>query len=219
MCTLHEAESTETLHIAGTTSAAHQFQLYTMAAPVEGLKLQTKTDLKRVNELVHECETTGSGRLRDTLRGAKLVFAPKEQKKTSEAVARRRNILQARAERRAYDKMVESVAPRPIRPEERVATSLKHSFTVSANMIMTPVGVGAVGYRLAKHKVPEKHRIVVALVCGVGMLFVEMILFLARTYSVEAHTAKRERRAAAGRFGPAGLREATRLDGVAPKLD
>ena len=191
-----------------------------MAAPVEGLKLQTKTDLKRVDELVHEYETTGSsGRLRDTLRGSKLVFAPKEEKTTSEAVARRRNILQARAERRAYDKMVESVAPRPVRPEERVATSLKHSFTVSANMVMTPVGVGAVGYRLAKHKVPEKHRIVVALVCGVGMLFVEMILFLARTYSVEAHTAKRERRAAAGRFGPAGLREATRLDGVAPKLD
>ena len=190
------------------------------APPGEGLKLQTKTTLKRVDELVHEYETTtGSGRLRDTLRGAKLVFAPKPQKTTSEAVARRRNILQARAERRAYDKMVESVAPRPVRPEERVATSLKHSFTVSANMIMTPVGVGAVGYRLAKHKVPEKHRIVVALVCGVGMLFVEMILFLARTYSVEAHTAKRERRAAAGRFGPAGLREATRLDGVAPKLD
>ena len=190
------------------------------APPVEGLKLQTKTDLKRVDELVHEYETTnGSGRLRDAIRGSKLVFAPPPQKKTSEAVARRRNILQARAERRAYDKMVESVAPRPIRPEERVATSLKHSFTVSANMVMTPVGVGAVGYRLAKHKVPEKHRIVVALVCGVGMLFVEMILFLARTYSVEAHTAKRERRAAAGRFGPAGLREATRLDGVAPKLD
>ena len=189
------------------------------APPVEGLKLQTKTDLRRVDELVHEYETTGSGRLRDTLRGAKLVFTPKEQKTTSAAVARRRNILQARAERRAYDKMVESVAPRPVRPEERVATSLKHSFTVSANMVMTPVGVGAVGYRLAKHKVPEKHRIVVALVCGVGMLFVEMILFLARTYSVEAHTAKRERRAAAGRFGPAGLREATRLDGVAPKLD
>ena len=192
-----------------------------MAAPVEGLKLQTKTTLKRVDELVHEYETTtgSGGRLRDTLRGSKLVFAPKEQKATSAAVARRRNILQARAERRAYDKMVESVAPRPVRPEERVATSLKHSFTVSANMVMTPVGVGAVGYRLAKHKVPEKHRIVVALVCGVGMLFVEMILFLARTYSVEAHTAKRERRAAAGRFGPAGLREATRLDGVAPKLD
>ena len=189
------------------------------APPVEGLKLQTKTDLKRVDELVHEYETTGSGRLRDALRGSKLVFAPPPQKTTSEAVARRRNILQARAERRAYDKMVESVAPRPIRPEERVATSLKHSFTVSANMVMTPVGVGAVGYRLAKHKVPEKHRIVVALVCGIGMLFVEMILFLARTYSVEAHTAKRERRAAAGRFGPAGLREATRLDGVAPKLD
>ena len=190
-----------------------------MAAPVEGLKLQTKTDLKRVDELVHEYETTGSGRLRDTLRGSTLVFAPPPQKTTSAAVARRRNILQARAERRAYDKMVESVAPRPVRPEERVATSLKHSFTVSANMIMTPVGVGAVGYRLAKHKVPEKHRIVVALVCGIGMLFIEMILFLARTYSVEAHTAKRERRAAAGRFGPAGLREATRLDGVAPKLD
>ena len=191
-----------------------------MAAPVEGLKLQTKTDLKRVNELVHEYETTGSGRrLRDTLRGSKLVFAPPPQKTASEAVARRRDILRARAERRAYDEVVESVAQRPIRPEERVATSLKHSFTVSANMIMTPVGVGAVGYRLAKHKVPEKHRIVVALVCGVGMLFVEMILFLARTYSVEAHTAKRERRAAAGRFGPAGLREATRLDGVAPKLD
>ena len=91
------------------------------APPVEGLKLQTKTDLKRVDELVHEYETTtGTGRLRETLRGAKLVFAPKEQKKTSEAVRQRRNILQARAERRAYDKMVESVAPRPIRPEDLV---------------------------------------------------------------------------------------------------
>ena len=189
------------------------------APPVEGLKLQTKTTIKRGDELVHEYERTGSGRLRDTLRGSKLVFAPPPPKPTSEAVARRRNILQARAERRAYDKMVESVAPRPVRPEERVATSLKHSFTVSANMVMTPVGVGAVGYRLAKHKVPEKHRIVVALVCGIGMLFIEMILFLARTYAVEAHAAKRERRAAAGRFGPAGLREATRLAGVAPKLD
>ena len=46
------------------------------APPVEGLKLQTKTTLKRVDELVHEYETTGSGRLRDTLRGSKLVFAP-----------------------------------------------------------------------------------------------------------------------------------------------
>ena len=58
------------MHITGTTSAAipaihdssasqrakQQFQLYSMAAPVEGLKLQTKTDLKRVNELVHEYE-------------------------------------------------------------------------------------------------------------------------------------------------------------------
>ena len=61
------------------------------APPVEGLKLQTKTDLKRVDELVYEYETNGSGRLRDTLRGAKLVFAPKEQKTTSEAVARRRS--------------------------------------------------------------------------------------------------------------------------------
>ena len=92
------------------------------APPVEGLKLQTKTDLKRVDELVHEYETTGSGRLRDTLRGSKLVFAQMPPKQTSEAVARRRNILQARAERRAYDKMVQSVAPRPIRPEERGAT-------------------------------------------------------------------------------------------------
>ena len=51
--------------------------------------------------------------------------------------------------------MVESVraAARADRGARR--TSLKHSFTVSANMVMTPVGVGAVGYRLAKHKVPR----------------------------------------------------------------
>ena len=72
-------------YIAGTTRQRSNNQQYTMAAPpVEGLKLQTKTDLKRVDELVYEYETTTKkGRLRETLRGAKLVFAPKEQKKAS----------------------------------------------------------------------------------------------------------------------------------------
>ena len=42
-----------------------------MAAPVEGLKLKSSTaGVKRVDELVHAYETTGSGRLRDELRGA-----------------------------------------------------------------------------------------------------------------------------------------------------
>ena len=183
-----------------------------MAAPVEGLKLKSSTaGVKRVDELVHAYETTGSGRLRDELRGATLVFAPPKPTPTNAAVARRRDVLRARAERRAYDAMIESVAPKPRRPEERVQHSMKHSFSISANMIATPVGAGAVGYRLAKYKVPEKQRLVVAILCGIGMLLVEMILFLARSYMVEEETQKRARREGGGRFGPAGKRAATNL--------
>ena len=106
------------------------------------------------------------------------------------------------------------------RSSRRLMRPIRNSSVTFVQMRMTssdcwrsppPVGAGAVGYRLAKYKVPEKQRLVVAILCGIGMLLVEMILFLARSYLVEEETQKRARREGAGRFGPAGKRAATNL--------
>ena len=91
----------------------------------------------------------------------------------------------------------------------KVGASIRHSFTVSANMVVTPVATGFIGYRLSKGLVPkEQHRVVVGLLIGIGMLLVEMVLYLARSYSVEAHTARRKRRT--GRWD--GRTVTTKLD-------
>ena len=76
-------------------------------------------------------------------------------------------------------------------------------------MVVTPVATGFIGYRLSKGLVPkEQHRVVVGLLIGIGMLLVEMVLYLARSYSVEAHTARRKRRT--GRWD--GRTVTTKLD-------
>mmetsp|Transcript_18141 Transcript_18141/g.53933 ORF Transcript_18141/g.53933 Transcript_18141/m.53933 type:complete len:189 (-) Transcript_18141:15-581(-) len=165
--------------------------------PPEGLRLRLNDNTEvRVDEFVHAEEQNSSGPLRARLRGASLVFAPAPAPaEPSPAVLRRRQYLQRRADHRAYDKLVSNVTQKPIPPEERVGASLRHQFSISANMVVAPVGAGVVGYRLSKEIVPDKYRVVVGLLVGIAFLFIEMILHLIRSYSVEAALARKRRKA------------------------
>ena len=58
---------------------------------------------------------------------------------------------------------------------------------------------GGIGWRLSKGIVQDKNRVVVGLFVGIIFLFIEMILTLARAYSVEEAVA-RKKRSKAGQF-------------------
>jgi len=179
-----------------------------MAAAPAGLEIRLAdgTSSTRVDELgarwEAEARAGGGVALRPRLRGAALVFAGLPAAPAPDpAVARRRAELANRAEHRAYAKLVKTVYRPPVRPEDRVAASLRHQFTVSANMVVAPVGAAGICYAISRAVGFDRpqHRVAFALLGGVAMLFIEMILFIARTYSVEAAGARRARRAARAR--------------------
>ena len=97
----------------------------------------------RVDALASELAKNNSSTrlsLRSALRGTKLVFpAPITNTTPDPAVATRREMLARRAEHREYATLVSSVHRAPVRPEERVGASLRHQYTIGANMVVAPV--------------------------------------------------------------------------------
>lgn len=183
----------------GPTAVLRALKMAASAAHLE-IQLRGAAEGVRVDELgaAWEAEARSSGvSLLDRVRGASLVFSgARAAPEKSAAQARRRAELTRRGEHRAYAKLVRSVHTPPVRPEERMAASLRHQFTISANMVVAPLASAGICYVLSRHIVSEKNRVVVALLGGIGMLFIEMVLFILRTYSVEHHVARKKRKEA-----------------------
>ena len=156
----------------------------------------------RVHELTHElAKKSAKGApksLRESLRGAKFVFpSPARDAAPTPSMVRRRAMLERRAADREYAALVSSVYKPPVRPEERVGASLRHQFTIGANMIVAPIAIFFVAYILSKSVVEKQStRVTVGLLSGVAMLFIEMILHISRSYLVEKNTERKKKRRA-----------------------
>ena len=177
-------------------------------AMASGLELIRPGESKpvRVDALASElAKNNASTRLslRSALRGTKLVFpAPVREATPDPAVATRREMLARRAEHREYATLVSSVHRAPVRPEERVGASLRHQYTIGANMVVAPVASSFICYILSKSLVEKAtSRVVAGLMGGIVMLFVEMILYIARAYMVDHQADRRKRRKPSGQFG------------------
>ncbi|KAJ8599362.1 hypothetical protein CTAYLR_007015 [Chrysophaeum taylorii] len=166
-----------------------------MASHTEGLRIRLRDEEPiDVCELVHRLESEDKKPLRSVLRGAELVFARREEPKPNGSLEKRRAFLRRRAEEREYDKLVASVRPKTVKPEDRVAASLQMTFTVSANMVVAPVGAFFVAF-LASRTLVEKQssRIAIGLGGAIAILFIEMILYIARAYTLETLKPKKIR--------------------------
>ena len=177
-------------------------------AMASGLELIRPGESKpvRVDALASELAKNNSSTrlsLRSALRGTKLVFpAPTPHTTPDPAVATRREMLARRAEHREYATLVSSVHRAPVRPEERVGASLRHQYTIGANMVVAPVASSFICYILSKSLVEKAtSRVVAGLMGGIVMLFVEMILYIARAYMVDHQADRRKRRKPSGQFG------------------
>ena len=167
-----------------------------MAADGLELRLSGAAGAVRVDELTPELEKESSDgkSLRAKLRGATLVFAAPAKAPRDPAAEKRRQLLASRAEHKAYASLVSSVYKPPVRPEDRIGASLRHNLSVSANMIVAPVAFFFICYLLSRTLV-DKHseRVVVGLMGGIAMLFIEMVLYIARTYLTEVNSEKKKR--------------------------
>lgn len=178
----------------------------------KGLQIRLREDEPiEVCELVHRLETNSHSKsVRAMLSGAELVF-PRDKSEPSRALLMRRAYLARRAEEREYDKMVASVQKKSIPPDQRVGNSIRFQATVSLNMIVAPVASFFVTY-LASRSISKDmstvrfeslklfctllcvvQRIVFGLFGAIGMLLVEMVLFITRSFALESTSRKSAR--------------------------
>ena len=136
-----------------------------------------------------------SERLRSKVRG--LVFPVAESPERNPALEERRAFLRRRNEERQYARMMASVK-KPTNPHDGAGKSLKVQATVGANVFVAALASFYVGYLVSGGLVDRTStRVVIGLGAMVFILFVEMILFMIRTYTVDTVV---QRKIGSGRY-------------------
>ena len=174
-----------------------------MAEPLQ-LCLGASESPVEVSSFVRDNEST-TVRLRSTLRGARLVFPSKMAKPSIDpALLARRAYLTRRQEERDYAQMVSSVRKRP--QQSDAGSAFKVQATVGLNVAVAALASFYIAYIVSASLVTRPaSRVLIGLGAAVFILFVEVTLYMIRTYSVEEAERAKRRRPASGTF----LRTAT----------
>ncbi len=121
----------------------------------------------------------------DLLRGSKLLFPDKNV--TANARAQNRSLrskfnerLQLASEEREYRRLTADVAHQQ-NPVD-VQSSLRVQLGSATNLILSTVSVSVLGYMGSQYIVKTKQeRMVVALICGIAMMILEVCVFILRS--------------------------------------
>jgi len=116
--------------------------------------------------------------LEAALKGSKLnITAAKtaqEQTSTPDVMSKRREYLKKKGDERAYSKMVSNLpTPSAYNPDDTMR-SAKYITSVAANMIIAPISFGVFLYSFGGGVFGEGNKVIVGVLGGVAMLFVEM---------------------------------------------
>uniref|UniRef100_A0A7S3NPZ3 Uncharacterized protein n=1 Tax=Aureoumbra lagunensis TaxID=44058 RepID=A0A7S3NPZ3_9STRA len=149
------------------------------------LKLLNKEADIEVSALLRDMETQKVSSVLEFVRGSVLIFTkPGPSTPINSELEQRRAYLKRRAEEREYARMISSVKQRPHR--DGFGNSLKVQFTLSANVIVAPIASFFVSYLLSRSLIQKtSHRIIAGLTGGIVMLFIELILYMARSFTIE----------------------------------
>lgn len=149
--------------------------------------------------------------LEKALEQTSLVFSPPpnpaeetpEQKKFRQRMER----LRLKHEETKYVKLTNNLQKEV--QDDITAKSMTYAASVGLNMIVAPISFGGFMYMFAGGVLDyflreefstrttggtDIKRVIVGVVSGVVMLFVEMLLFVIRTHEVESHTAKKKKK-------------------------
>jgi len=136
--------------------------------------------------------------LAELLRGARLGFPSEPAKQPSEALLRRREYLQRRAEAVEYQKMVGGVSHHE-NDRERVGALLP-GLSVGADMLVAMFSVSIVCFMAASTMgFSYQWRLAAGLLGAIVIMFVEMVLFVIRQHHIDetkgrGETAAKKRR-------------------------
>ncbi|CAJ1892826.1 unnamed protein product [Cylindrotheca closterium] len=150
--------------------------------------------------------------LENGLRGSSLYFTPppQPQEETDEQRRYRLRIdrLKLRREETKYSKLTSNLQSK--RNEDDItAKSMTYAASVGLNMIIAPLSFGCFMYFFAggifdylwgdnaSSRTPggtDIKRVIVGVVSGVIMLFIEMILFVIRTHEFEVHQRRKQKK-------------------------
>lgn len=160
--------------------------------------------------------------LENGLRGSSLYFTPPsqpdeesdEQRKYKQRIDR----LKLRREETNYSKLTSNLQSKK-NEDDITAKSMTYAASVGLNMIIAPISFGCFMYFFAGgifdyfwgHNASSRtpggvdiKRVIVGVVSGVIMLFIEMILFVIRTHEVELHQ-RRKLKKKGGAVQPFGV--------------
>jgi Endoplasmic reticulum-based factor for assembly of V-ATPase len=167
--------------------------------------------------------------LQQELQNSKLVYTPPpvlsaQQQKERQRFVQRMDRLQLKDEERHYNKLTSNLKTRASKMAEDDAyittKSMTYAASIGLNMIIAPLSFGCFMYFFAggifdfmgwttthTHLQPgaavvDIKRVIVSVISGVAMLFIEMILFVIRTHEMDK--AMRHKQAKQARLGGGG---------------
>jgi hypothetical protein len=163
-------------------------------------------------------DPTGREKLEEALQATSLVFTPSPPHQTDpthEKFRKRMERLRLQHEESKYNKLTSNL--NLIAPKDDVTTkSMTYAASIGLNMIVAPLSFGCFMYFFAggimdffwtndssaRANGPDIKRIIVGVVSGVIMLFIEMLLFVIRTHEMdEAMRKKSKKKKPEGSFG------------------
>jgi hypothetical protein len=193
-------------------SAARMLQEFDQQ-PQEWLPIPIVESMKTLlNDAKHEA-------LEQALSKTQLVFTPRPSPPSQETQEERRyrlrlDRLKLREEETRYSKLTNNLDAE--RPDDVTTKSMTYAASVGLNMIIAPISFGVFMYFFAGGildyffpSVVEKRtangtdvkRVIVGVISGVLMLFIEMILFVIRTHEFEKHTLRKDKKNPKKPFG------------------
>jgi hypothetical protein len=163
-------------------------------------------------------DQTGREKLEEALQATSLVFTPSPPQQADpahEKFRKRMDRLRLQYEESKYNKLTSNM--NLIAPKDDVTTkSMTYAASIGLNMIVAPLSFGCFMYFFsggvfdffwakdtsARANGPDIKRIIVGVVSGVIMLFIEMLLFVIRTHEMdEAMRKKAKKKRPEGSFG------------------
>lgn len=155
---------------------------------------------------------TGRKGLEKLLKGTSLFFTPppepKEETEEQRKFRQRMEKLRLQCEETKYSKITRNLQSDKA-TDDITAKSMTYAASVGLNMIVAPISFGCFMYFFAgglfDYFLGEEFssrttggtdikRVIVGVISGVVMLFIEMILFVIRTHEFEAHERKKQKK-------------------------
>lgn len=185
-------------------------------------KLKTeKNDKKQV--VLDDLNT----KFENALRGSSLIFSKPDEAKSKDPerlkYEKRMDRLRLKSEEIKYQSLTKNLALNP-KADDVTTRSMTYATSIGLNMIIAPISFGGFVYFFAgqiidfdegyRGKRGETRRVLLSVLAGIFMLFVEMILYVIRSHQLDESVRLKQKKATPSPFGrPAPIRkpEGTKL--------